>query len=264
MNMEEKERFLKEQARLIRREVLEMCVRAGGGHVSPTLSCVDIMVALYYRVMDLGQPDRDRFILSKGHAVAGLYAILADKGYLPLQALDEFCSGHLCGHPDRDIPGVDLPTGSLGHGLSVGAGMAWDAKREHESHRVYVLLGDGECQEGQVWEAAAFSSHHRLDNLVAIIDRNSLQAIEPTEKVMKLEPLIERWQAFGWRVSEIDGHDFQSLLPALELPALGGRPHAVICRTVKGKGISFMENRAIWHFRVPEGEQLEQARRELG
>jgi transketolase len=257
---------LEEKARSVRRQVLEMSVRAGGGHVAPTLSCVDILVALYYRVMQVIAPPEyaDRFILSKGHAVAGLYAILADKGFFSPQDLDSFCSGKLCGHPDRGIPGVRVATGSLGHGLSVGAGMAWDAKREGLPDRVYVLLGDGECQEGQVWEAAAFSSHHRLDNLVAIIDRNGLQAIEPTESVMKLEPLAQRWQAFGWKVSEIDGHDFSSLLPALSLPSVGGRPHCVICQTVKGKGVSFMENQSIWHFRIPEGQQLEQARRELG
>ncbi|MFA5186406.1 MAG: transketolase [Patescibacteria group bacterium] len=250
---------MKTKARWVRRQVLEMAVRAGGGHVAPSLSCVDILVALYYDILQA----QDRFILSKGHAAAALYAILADRGFFPLAELEGFCrGGRLGGHPDWGVFGVDFPTGALGHGLSVGAGMAWAARMDRSPSRVFVLLGDGECQKGQVWEAAAFAGHHRLSNLTAIIDRNRLQAVDATESTMRLDPLLDRWRYFGWLTLEVDGHDFISLMAALRAHA-HRKPLAVICRTTKGKGISFMENRAIWHFRVPTGEELEQARREL-
>lgn len=249
---------MKAKARWVRRQVLEMAVKAGGGHVAPSLSCVDILVALYYEILE----KEDRFILSKGHAAAALYAILADRGFFPLAELGRFCQGgRLGGHPDWGVPGVDVPTGALGHGLSVGAGLAWAARMDRNLYRTFVLLGDGECQKGQVWEAAAFAGHRRLSNLMAIIDRNRLQAVDPTESTMRLDPLLDRWRHFGWLVLEVDGHDFAGLVPALR--AGGNKPLAVICYTTKGKGISFMENQVLWHFRVPKGEELEQARREL-
>jgi len=250
---------IRTKARWVRRQVLEMAVRAGGGHIAPSLSCVDILVTLYYDILQ----SQDRFILSKGHAVAALYAILADMGYFPLEELEGFCQGgRLGGHPDWGVPGVDFPTGALGHGLSVGVGMAWAASMEKSPCRVFVLMGDGECQKGQVWEAAAFAAHHKLSNLMAIVDRNRLQAVDPTESTMRLDPLPDRWRYFGWLTLEVDGHDFISLAHALR--ARGKRkPLALICHTTKGKGISFMENQAIWHYRVPKGEELEQARRDL-
>lgn len=261
------EKMLEKEAREIRRHIVDMAVRAGGGHVAPSLSCVEILVALYYSVLSVSPKNprwenRDRFILSKGHAALALYAVLARRAFFPLSWLNTYglVGGKLGGMSEPTVPGVETSTGALGHGLSVGAGMAWAARMEGRSCRVFVLLGDGELQEGSVWEAAAFAGHHQLSNLVAIIDRNRLQALDETERVTCLEPLGARWRSFGWQVAEVDGHNIDAITQRLMIQA---GPKVIIAHTVKGKGISYMENEAIWHFRVPKGEELEQARREL-
>ena len=264
---------LEQKAKWVRNQVLEMCVAAGAGHVAPAFSCTDILVALYQggilRVnpQNLAQEDRDRFILSKGHASTALYAVLADMGYFPTSELSTYCKTgtRLGGHPDADIPGVEISTGSLGHGLPVGAGLALAAKMDQKDDITVVLMSDGECQEGSNWEAALFAAHHHLDNLVAIVDRNGLQAIDFTEQVIALEPLKQKWEAFGWDVRTADGHSCDSLLSTLGdiRSRNSGKPLVLIALTTKGKGVSFMENNVPWQFRIPVGDELEQARREL-
>lgn len=253
---------LKEKAQWVRRQVLEMSVTAGGGHIAPCYSCVEILVALYYSVLKVDPTDpnwegRDRFILSKGHVSAALYAILADLGFFPLSELQKYCQpgSRLGGHADAVVPGVELSTGWLGHGLAVGAGMAF------ASHSTFVLMGDGECQEGAVWEAAQFAGHHQLNNLTAIIDRNGLQALASTEEVMRLEPLANKWQSIGWKVSEVSGHDIPGLIHTIQKGH--ELPHVIIAHTVKGKGLPFMEGQPIWHYRIPIGDELATARRML-
>ncbi|MFA5186396.1 MAG: transketolase [Patescibacteria group bacterium] len=260
------ETMLEEEGREIRRHIVDMACRAGGGHVAPSLSCVEILVALYYRVLSVENPrweNRDRFILSKGHAALALYAVLARKGYFPQSWLDTYglAGGKLGGMSEPTVPGVVTSTGALGHGLSVGAGMAWAARMEGSPYRVFVLMGDGECQEGSVWEAAAFAGHHQLSNLTAIIDRNRLQALDETERVTGLEPLGNRWRSFGWQVAEVDGHDVNAVADSLERPHTG--PRILIARTIKGRGVSYMENQAIWHYRIPNQEEKNIAESEL-
>ena len=263
---------LAEKARKIRCMILSMLEKAGSGHSGGSLSAADIVTALYFHYLrhrpdDPHWEDRDRFILSKGHCAPLLYAVLAECGYFPMEWLDHLRKiGHpLQGHPDmKKTPGVEVSTGSLGQGLSVGCGMAWAARRKGSSSRIYVLLGDGECDEGQVWEAAMFAHHYKLDNLVAIVDRNCLQVDGDTEKVMSLEPLSAKWQAFGWEVLEIGGHNFESILSALaRAEQAKGRPAVIIAHTVKGKGVSFMECKAEWHGAAPNSEQLALALKEL-
>jgi transketolase len=264
---------LQRKAKLIRGRILEMVVSANKGHIGGAFSCSDILVALYYGGIlrfDPGKPDwseRDRFILSKGHSGIALYAILADLGYFPLQVLSSFCQNGsiLGGHPDRNIPGVEIDTGSLGHGLGVAAGLALCAKMEKRDYLSVVLLGDGECYEGSVWEAAIFSAHHELNNLVAIVDRNRQCATDFTEDCNRLEPLAGKWRAFNWDVREINGHSFVELLDALKDLRLrrSPRPLALIAATVKGKGVPFMEGRIKWHHGVPSGENLDIARKEI-
>ena len=271
--MQDKIANLAKKAKWVRHQVLEMCVAAGAGHVAPALSCTDILVALYQggilRVnpRNPAQEDRDRFIMSKGHACTALYAVLADTGYLPFSELKSYCQPGTClgGHVDADIPGAEVSTGSLGHGLPIGAGLALAAKMDKKGDVTVVLMSDGECQEGSNWEAALFAAHHRLDNLVAIIDRNGLQAIGLTEETLALEPLGQKWEAFGWEVRTADGHSYESLLSVLgDIHSRhSGKPLMVIAQTTKGKGISFMENNIIWQYRIPVGDELEQARREL-
>jgi len=264
---------LKEKAKWVRKQVLEMCLVAGGGHIAPALSCTDILVALYegdiLRVdpHNLTWEDRDRFILSKGHACASLYAVLADMGYFPVSKLSTYCQfgTYLGGHPDSNVPGVEVSTGSLGHGLPIGAGMALAAKMDNKDYMTVVLMSDGECQEGTTWETAMFAAHHHLDNLVAIVDRNGLQAIDFTKQVVALEPLEQKWEAFGWETRVADGHSFDSLLSTLSdiRSRQSSKPLVVIALTTKGKGISFMENKVIWQFGSPVGNELDQARKEL-
>ncbi len=262
---------LEQKAAQIRRDLLRMIFHARTGHTGGSLSCTDILVTLYYAVMkhDPERPDwpeRDRFVLSKGHSVEGYWAILADLGYFPKKMLDTFSQfgSPLIGHPNNKVPGVEMNTGALGHGLPIGVGMALAAKIRKEAWRVFVLMGDGEQAEGSVWEAAMAGAHHKLDNLVAIVDRNRLQISGNTEDVMALDSLEAKWQAFGWEVVSCDGHDPEALKEVLEkAPLVAGKPTLLMANTTKGKGVSFMENVAKWHHGVPTGEQLAQALCEL-
>ncbi|MBO8129093.1 MAG: transketolase [Peptococcaceae bacterium] len=263
--------MLEEKARQIRRHVISMLGAAGSGHPGGSLSAADIVTALYFKVMRVDAqnsrwPDRDRFVLSKGHAAPVLYAALAEKGFFPLDELNGLrkLGSPLQGHPDmRKVPGVEMSTGSLGQGLSAASGMALAGKLDGKDYRVYVLLGDGELQEGQVWEAAMAASHYGLDNLTAFIDYNGFQIDGPVEEVMSIDPVAEKWRAFGWHVISIDGHDFGQILKAVEEAGTAGRPTAVVAKTVKGKGVSFMENQVDWHGVAPKGEQIDQALAEL-
>lgn len=263
---------LEKHARNIRCNVLTMINNAQSGHTGGSLSATDILTTLYFSVLNIDpqRPDweqRDRFVLSKGHASAALYATLAERGYFDQEILTTFdqVDSILQGHPDmKDTPGVDISTGSLGQGLSVAVGMSLAAKIRGESYRVYALLGDGELQEGQVWEAAMSAAHYKLDNLTAIIDRNGLQLLGPTENNMALEPLNTKWEAFGWEVMDVDGHNFNSLLDAFSKALLvKGKPVVIIAHTVKGKGVSFMEGLPEWHSKAPTNEQLAKALAEL-
>ena len=255
-----------ETARAVRAHVLRMTSGGRSSHVGSTLSCADILAVLYSGILrvDPAAPDwpaRDRFVMSKGHAGAALYAVLAQSGFFGTELLDQhyqngsFLSGHVS---HVGVPGVELSTGSLGHGLPVGAGLAWRARQCAQPWRTYVLLGDGECDEGSVWEAAMFARHHDLSNLIAVVDYNKLQAIGPTEETLRLEPFAAKWRAFGWHTIEVDGHDHEELALALEVPrpAPPDRPRCVLAHTVKGKGVSFMENQVLWHYQHPSSEEL--------
>lgn len=257
----------------IRRHVLYMTHRANASHVGSCLSIADLLAALYDGVLrvDPARPDwadRDRFILSKGHGCAALYAVLAEQGFFPKEWLETYCQdgGKLPGHiTSHGIPGVEVSTGSLGHGLPIGCGMALAGKHDNQPYRVFVLLSDGECDEGSTWEAVLFAPHHHLDNLVAIVDYNKIQSFGRVEEVLDLEPLAAKWRAFGWAVREIDGHDYGEIEDALKsIPFESSRPSCVIAHTVKGKGVSFMENQLAWHYKSPNDEQLRQALAELG
>jgi len=216
---------------------------------------------------DPGEKDRDRFILSKGHACVALYNILAEKGFFPKAELNKFGKKNsiLGGHPDmHKIPGVEASTGSLGHGLPFGMGMALAGRLNNKNYRVFVLLGDGECQEGSVWEAAMFAAQHKLDNLIAVIDHNKIQAMDCLDKIVSMNPLADKWKAFGWEVREADGHSFPDLNKNFShVPFTKGKPSMLIAHTTKGKGISFMENAPIWHYRSPNAEELKTACEEL-
>lgn len=263
---------LEKIAALRRAELLTMIRKAGTGHTGGALSSVDILVALYYEVMkyrpeDPYWPDRDRFILSKGHSVEGLLCILADRGFFPKAELNTFSQylSRLIGHPTNKIPGIEICSGALGHGLSVGVGMALGAKRSGKSWKTYVLMGDGELAEGSVWEGAMAASHYQLDNLTAVIDRNRLQISGDTETVMSLENLAEKWESFGWNVAECDGHDIDQLIEKIAgCPLQINQPSMIIAKTTKGKGVANMENVAKWHHGVPSEEQLRQALVDLG
>jgi transketolase len=250
-----------------------MTSRANASHIGSSLSMADLLAAIYGRSLryDPGQPewpDRDRFILSKGHGCAALYAALAECGYFPVADLDTFYQdgSPLAGHSThKDVPGVEVSTGSLGHGLSLGIGMALAAQRDGKGHRIWVMLSDGECDEGSVWEAALFAPHHRLENLVAIVDYNNIQSFGTVKEVLDLEPLAEKWRAFGWAVREIDGHDLAAIEETYAaLPFEAGKPSSIVAHTVKGKGVSYMEGKLLWHYRAPRGEDLEIALREIG
>ncbi len=266
-------RRLQEQARLLRIDILSMIAAAGSGHPGGSLSLVEIFTALYFKIMTLdprrpGAEDRDRLVLSKGHAAPVLYAALASRGFFPRDTLSTLrrLGSPLQGHPARHcLPGVEVSTGSLGQGLSVANGMALAARLDDAPWRVYVVLGDGECQEGQVWEAAMTSSHYRLDNLTAFLDYNGLQIDGPTDQVKNLEPLADKWCSFGWNVLSIDGHSFPEILAAVEeAHCRRGQPTMIIAETVKGKGVPFMENRVEWHGVAPNREQLKEALAGLG
>lgn len=266
------EHEIRQICREVRRNVVAMIGAAGSGHPGGSLSCVEIVTALYFGVMRVKPdepdwPDRDRFVLSKGHAAPTLYAVLAEKGFFPRDLLTTLrkMGSPLQGHPDcRKTPGVEVSTGSLGQGLSAAVGMALAGKMDRKGYRVWVLLGDGECQEGQVWEAAMAAAHYRLDNLAAFVDFNGLQIDGYVRDIMNPEPLIEKWRAFGWNALEIDGHDVGQILEASRIAcATQGMPTAIVARTVKGKGVSFMEGRREWHGKAPAGDELETALREL-
>ncbi|NSW83943.1 MAG: transketolase [Syntrophothermus sp.] len=263
---------LKERARSLRCEVIKMLGKAGSGHTGGSLSAADVVACLYFWEMRLdnanpGWPERDRFVLSKGHAAPLLYAALAEKGFIPREELQSLrrLGSRLQGHPDmRKVPGVEASTGSLGQGIAWAVGMALAGRLDAKDYRVYTLLGDGEIQEGEVWEAVMAAAHYRLDNLVAIVDYNGLQIDGAVDKVMSPLPIAAKFEAFGWNTQEIDGHDFRQIMQALEA-ARGhkGRPSAIVARTVKGKGVSFMENGVDWHGKAPNTEQVERALAEL-
>lgn len=265
-------KILDDKARDIRIQLLNMIYEGKTGHTGGALSSVDILVALYYKIMNLAPEnpkweDRDRFVLSKGHSVEGLLCILADKGFFDKDILHSFSQygSLLIGHPNNRVPGIEICSGALGHGLSIGVGMALGAKKAKKSFRAFVLLGDGEQSEGSVWEAAMAGSHYKLDNLYAFTDRNHLQISGNTEDIMALENLAEKWSAFGWEVTEIDGHNIDQIINTIEnVSGNTDKPHMIIANTIKGKGVSFMENRVKWHHGVPTKEQLEMAINELG
>ncbi|MGB3441005.1 MAG: transketolase [Actinophytocola sp.] len=246
---------LRRTALAVREHVLAIGAGGVGTHIGGALSAVDILVALYREVLRVRPaepdwPDRDHFILSKGHASAALYATLAECGFFPVEELATYGSadGRLMAHPTPAVPGVEFATGSLGHGLGLGAGLALAAKRAGSDKRVFVLVGDGELQEGSVWEAVMSAAHHGLDNLTAIVDRNRLQISGSTEDRMGLEPLGDKWRAFGWQCSEVDGHDFGELVPALRTPPPAGKPAVLIADTVKGQGVRHLQHRKQSHF----------------
>ncbi len=255
----------------LRRHVVRMCNLGGSSHVGSALSMADIIAVLYGGILriDPAKPDwpaRDRFILSKGHAGACVYAALAERGFFPVATLNQHYQNgsKLSGHVShKGVPGVEVSTGSLGHGLGIGAGMAFNLRRLGGSERVYVVLSDGECDEGSVWEAAMFAGHHRLSNLCVVIDHNKLQSIGPVSEALDLEPFDEKWRAFGWAVRRVDGHDHDALRNAFGRVA-PNQPTCIIADTVKGRGVSFMENEVLWHYRAPKGEEFVAAMRELG
>ena len=242
----------------------------GSSHIGSCLSIADILAVLYGTILHVDptqpkHPGRDRFILSKGHAGAAVYATLAECGFMPLAKLaSHYQDGSdLSGHVShKGIPGVELSTGSLGHGLGVGSGMALAASKAGASHRVVVLLSDGECDEGSNWEAAMFAAHHRLRGLCAIIDYNKIQSLAPVADTIALEPFADKWRSFGWEVRRCDGHDHASLATSLQ-PATGDRPVVLIADTIKGKGVSFMEHQVLWHYRTARGDEFAAAQREL-
>ncbi|HHY46282.1 MAG TPA: transketolase [Firmicutes bacterium] len=263
---------LGEVARRVRRHIVTMIHNSRAGHPGGSLSSVEILVSLFFKVMRVspeepGWPERDRFVLSKGHASAALYAVLAERGFFPTSELLTFdaIDSRLQGHVDMTkTPGVDMSTGSLGQGLSAACGMAVGAKIGGRQFRVYCLLGDGETQEGQVWEAAMFAGNRGLDNLTAIVDYNKLQLVAPIAQIMPLEPYTDKWRSFGWSVIEVDGHDFEQLLGAFHRARdTRGVPTVIIAHTVKGKGVSFMEGQVKWHSRPTTDEEFRQAIREI-
>lgn len=262
----------KQKAKEIRKDDLTMIAKAGSGHPGGSLSMVEILVSLFYGGIlrhdpkNPEWPDRDRLILSKGHGCPALYAILAHRGYFPREALWTLrkLGSPLQGHPHRGLAGIETSSGSLGQGLSIAIGMALAAKLDRKSHRIYCILGDGEIDEGQIWEGAMTAGHYHLDNLCAILDANGVQQNGPVRLIKNLEPIADKWRSFGWHPLEVDGHRFAELLNAFEVAkTVQGKPTILIARTVKGKGVSFMEGRSEWHGKAPNPEQLEQALKEI-
>lgn len=259
------------KARDLRRNVLDVVYESKAGHIGGSLSSLDILTTLYYNVLninpkELKDPNRDRFILSKGHIAESLYCILADKGFFEKEKLKEYCkfNSTLIGHPSMKNPGVEINTGSLGHGLAISVGIALAGKRDNKSYKVFTLMGDGEQEEGSVWEAAMAGANYKLDNLVGIVDRNMLQISGNTEDVMALKDLGGKWAKFGWNVIEVDGNNIEELLKVFSnVPMFKDKPTMVIANTVKGKGISFMENQAKWHHGVLTKEEYLKAVNEL-
>ncbi|HZJ82415.1 MAG TPA: transketolase [Clostridia bacterium] len=262
---------LKSKARDIRKDIVTLIYNAGSGHIGGSLSVADILVVLYYKHLNCSpqnvhNPDRDRFILSKGHSAEALYCTLADRGFFPKSDLDNY-SGYkskYIGHPNNKINGVEINSGSLGHGLSVGVGMALAGKMDDKDYRVYTVMGDGELAEGSIWEGIMAGSHYKLDNLTALVDRNNLQISGWTKDVMRQDRLEEKWESFGWNVITISGNDVDAIDKAIEeAKSIKGRPTVIIADTTKGCGISFMENQAGWHHRVPNAEEYAKAIEEL-
>jgi transketolase len=263
---------LEARAKVIRRHIIRMTGECGSGHPGGSLSAADIVTALYFHELRLDParpdwPERDRFVLSKGHAAPVLYAALAERGFFPADELLTLrrLDSRLQGHPDmRKLPGVEMSTGSLGQGLSAANGMALAGRLDGRDYRVYVLLGDGEIQEGQVWEAAMAAAHYRLDNVTAFLDHNGYQIDGPIREVMSPEPVADKWQAFGWHVQIINGHDFKQILNAIAAARkVRGKPSMIVAETVKGKGVSFMEHQVGWHGVAPKPDEAEQALAEL-
>ncbi|MFG6319804.1 MAG: transketolase [Clostridia bacterium] len=263
---------LKLKATKIRRNIVNMIYLASSGHPGGALSITDILTVLYFTEMNVDplnpkDENRDRFVLSKGHASAALYATLAERGFIQNEDLLGFrkLDSNLQGHPDMNkVPGVDMTTGSLGQGLSTANGMALAGKLDNKNYRVYCVLGDGEIEEGQVWEAAMSASHYKLDNLCVIVDNNNLQIDGTVDKVMSPYPIAEKFESFGFNVIEIDGHDYKQIIEAFEnAKKITGKPTAIIAKTIKGKGVSFMENQASWHGKAPTEEEFTQAMKDL-
>lgn len=263
---------LKAKALRIRRNIVNMIYLASSGHPGGALSITDILTALYFTEMNIDplnpkDENRDRFVLSKGHASAALYATLAERGFIKNEDLLGFrkIDSNLQGHPDMNkIPGVDMTTGSLGQGLSAANGMALAGKLDNKSYRVYCVLGDGEIEEGQVWEAAMTASHYKLDNLCVIVDNNNLQIDGTVDKVMSPYPIVDKFESFGFNVIQIDGHDYKQIIEAFEnAKKVTGKPTAIIAKTIKGKGVSYMENQASWHGKAPNEQELAQAMQDL-
>jgi len=264
---------LTERAKKIRQHIIKMTNAAGSGHPGGSLSAVEILVCLYFRILKHNPKDphwaeRDRFILSKGHAAPALYAVLAESGYIPIEELMTLrkLGCRLQGHPSMTVtPGVEMSTGSLGHGLAVANGMALAAKLDRKLNRIYVLCGDGEMDVGEIWESAMLASHYKLDNVTMYLDRNMLQLDGPTEKIMSIEPLADKWKAFGWYVQEIDGHNMREIMMATEhAKNTHGKPSVIICHTVKGKGVSFMEGTVHFHGKAPNKDECTKALDEIG
>jgi len=262
---------LKIKAYELRKDIVTLIYNAGCGHIGGDLSVIDILVVLYYKHLNcsldnMDHPDRDRFVLSKGHAAEALYCVLADRGFFPKSDLDNY-SGYkseYIGHPNNKVNGIEVNTGSLGHGLSIAVGMALAGKMDDKDYRVYTALGDGELDEGSVWEGVMAASHYKLDNLTAIVDRNNLQITGWTKDVMSQDMLEERWTAFGWHVITIPGNDVNAIDRAIEkAKTIKGKPTVIIANTTKGCGVSFMENQAGWHHRVPNDEEYAKAMQEL-
>jgi len=262
---------LKQKSIIYRKKILQYIVKAKAGHTGGSLSSTDILNVLYNKVMNVSpqnftSTDRDRYVQSKGHCVEALYVVLADKGFFPEEDLDTLCKyqSKYIGHPTRKVNGIEQNTGALGHGLPICVGTALAAKLDQKDYRVFTLMGDGELPEGSNWEAALSAAHYKLDNLCAIIDKNTLQITGPTADVCNTDPLDEKWKAFGWAVREVDGNDVEALSATFAaLPFEKGKPSMVIAHTTKGKGVSFMENEVKWHHGVPNKEQYEQAINEL-
>jgi transketolase len=259
-------------AREIRRDILEMIYRTKSPHIGSSFSMVELLIVLYFKILSIEpgkstHPNRDRFLLSKGHGCPALYAVLAKRGFLSKEELNKFAvDGSILGqHPNRNLKqGIEITAGSLGHGLSQANGMALAAKYDQAKYRIFVFLGDGELNEGSVWEAALFASHHQLDNLIAIIDRNRLQALGKESEILNLEPLAEKWRSFNWAVKEIDGHNFAEIIAAFsKIPLEKGKPTCIIAQTIKGKGVSFMENNPLWHDKYPDEAEYQKAKQEL-
>jgi transketolase len=259
-------------AKQIRVKTLHMIHRAKSSHVGSAFSMADLLAVLYTKILRVDPdrpdwPDRDRFILSKGHACAPLYAVLAERGFFPTTWLDDFYQdgSRLAGHATHSgVPGVEASTGSLGHGLPIACGMALAGKRDKRAFRVFALLSDGECDEGSTWEAILFAGHHKLDNLIAIVDYNKIQSLGSVKEVLDLDPLADKWRAFGWAVREINGHDIAQIEQSLgAVPFEANCPSCIVAHTVKGKGVSFMENELLWHYRAPDEEELARALTEL-